>query len=68
MNVDLRQAIIQRVQGKTNEELHEVIQDSVDGEERALPGLGVLFELIWKNSEQQLQDTLVTHLKEGLAT
>jgi len=66
MNVSLRQAIIQRVQGKSNEELIGVIQDSMDGQEQVLPGLGVLFELIWKNSEVQLQETLVTHLQQGL--
>ncbi|CAG7650502.1 Small, acid-soluble spore protein I [Paenibacillus solanacearum] len=67
MNLNLRQAIIQRMQDKNNEELQDVIEDSIDGEERVLPGLGVLFEIIWKHSEAGLQDQMVTTLKEHLA-
>lgn len=66
MNLNLRQAIIQRVQNKTNEELTDVIAGSIDSDERALPGLGVLFEIIWQHSDektqQQLVDTLSKHL------
>ena len=68
MNLNLRQAIIQRVNNKTTEELFEVIEDSVDGDERALPGLGVLFEVIWKNCEQSTQSSLVKTLQEHLQT
>ncbi|MCZ8522833.1 MULTISPECIES: small acid-soluble spore protein SspI [Paenibacillus] len=67
MNLNLRQAIVQRVHDKSDEEIFEIIADSVDGEERVLPGLGVLFEIIWKNSESDLQNQLVTTLKEHLA-
>ncbi|WP_426451537.1 small acid-soluble spore protein SspI [Paenibacillus sp. S-38] len=67
MNLNLRQAIVQRVTDKTDEEIFEIIADSVDGEERVLPGLGVLFEIIWKNSESDVQNQLVTTLREHLA-
>lgn len=52
MELDLRQAIVQRVQGKEDEELTDIIESSIDSEEMALPGLGVLFEMIWKNSTE----------------
>lgn len=67
MNLNLRQAILQRMHDKNNDELLEVIEDSIDGEERVLPGLGVLFEIIWKHSETDVQHKLVTTLKEHLA-
>ncbi|AEI42107.1 small acid-soluble spore protein SspI [Paenibacillus mucilaginosus] len=67
MNLNLRQAIVQRVTDKTDEEIFEIIADSVDGEERVLPGLGVLFEIIWKNSGSDVQNQLVTTLREHLA-
>ncbi|GGA06884.1 small, acid-soluble spore protein I [Paenibacillus marchantiophytorum] len=66
MNITLRQAIVQRVQNKSNDELQEVIEDSIGGEERVLPGLGVLFEIIWQHSESNIQNQLVETLKDHL--
>jgi len=66
MNLTLRQAIIERVKNKTEEELIEVIQGSVDNDERALPGLGVLFEIIWNNSKEATQRELVATLQQHL--
>jgi small acid-soluble spore protein I (minor) len=67
MILDLRQAIIKRVNNKSDEEVYSIINDSIGGDDKALPGLGVLFEIIWENSEKQLQDrmvsVLVSHLK-----
>lgn len=66
MNMNLRQAIVDRVQDKDNTELMEVVQSSIDNDERTLPGLGVLFEIIWKNTDEQLHEQLITSLKSGL--
>lgn len=55
--LSLRQAIFfKRVEGRSNEELVQIIQDSIDAEEKVLPGLGVLFEMIWKNSDTALRE------------
>jgi len=66
-NFDLRQAIINRIQDNTKNEIHETIADSCGADERALPGLGVLFEIIWKdsseNQQSQMVDTLYQHLQ-----
>lgn len=64
MNLDLRQAIIQRVQQKDGQELYEIIEDSVRSGEQALPGLGVLFEIIWENSKEETRQQLVSTLHE----
>ncbi|MEW9700581.1 small acid-soluble spore protein SspI [Paenibacillus sp. SI8] len=66
MNINLRQAILQRVQNKSNDELQEIIEESIGGEERVLPGLGVLFEIIWQHSEENTQNELVETLKGHL--
>ncbi|REK75631.1 small acid-soluble spore protein SspI [Paenibacillus paeoniae] len=70
--IDLRQAIVNRVHDNTKEQLTEVIVDSVDHDERALPGLGVLFEMIWKESstseQTQMVDSLHRHLHENAAS
>jgi len=67
MNLNLRQAIIQRVQNKTNEELTDIIAGSIDSDERALPGLGVLFEIIWQHSDDKTQQQLVTTLSQHIS-
>ncbi|SFF08467.1 small acid-soluble spore protein I (minor) [Paenibacillus algorifonticola] len=66
-NLDLRQAIIRRVQDKPLNELTEVIESSIGNDERALPGLGVLFEMIWKQIDEQEQARLVTALHTQLS-
>jgi small acid-soluble spore protein I (minor) len=66
MNLSLRQAIMQRVHDKSSDELHEVIEDSIGGEERVLPGLGVLFEIIWQHSEADIQNSLIDTLHNHL--
>lgn len=66
MELDLRQAIVQRVQGKEDTELTDIIEGSIDSEEMALPGLGVLFEIIWKNSTEAARKKMVTVLQKQL--
>ncbi|MDQ1911925.1 small acid-soluble spore protein SspI [Paenibacillus sp. GD4] len=68
MNLNLRQAIVQRVQGKNDEELRGVIEDSIDAQEQVLPGLGVLFEIIWKNCGADVQNQLISTLKDHVST
>ncbi|GGE01637.1 small acid-soluble spore protein SspI [Paenibacillus nasutitermitis] len=66
--LDLRQAIVQRVHDKTGEELTDVIEGSIGTDERALPGLGVLFEMIWQNSSSPDQNRMVATLYNHLHT
>ncbi len=66
MELDLRQAIVQRVQGKEDEELADIIEGSIDSEEMALPGLGVLFEMIWKNSTEAARKKMISVLQKQL--
>lgn len=65
--LNLRQAIIQRVHDKTADDLRDVIESSIGNDERTLPGLGVLFELIWQDSEPGAQDLMVATLHQHLA-
>ncbi|MCE5171568.1 small acid-soluble spore protein SspI [Paenibacillus profundus] len=69
VTLNLRQAIVQKVTNKPDADIIEMIEGSIDYDERALPGLGVLFEMIWKESDntmrQQLVDTLQHKLHEG---
>jgi len=64
MILSLRQAIYKKMGPKSKEELFDTIDDAVDNDERALPGLGVLFEVIWKHSDKSQKDQFINTLKE----
>lgn len=67
MNIDLRKAIIANVSGNTQEQLKDTIVDAIQsGEEKMLPGLGVLFEIIWQNSNESDQQEMLQTLELGL--
>lgn len=67
MNLNLRNAIIQNVSGNTQEQLEDTIVDAIqNGEEKMLPGLGVLFEVIWENSSEQEKQEMIAALEAGL--
>ena len=67
MNLNLRNAIIHNVTGNSQDELKETIVDAIqNGEEKMLPGLGVLFEFIWNNSSEQDKQEMLQTLESGL--
>jgi len=67
MNLNLRNAIIHNVSGNSQDELKATIVDAIqNGEEKMLPGLGVLFELIWNNSSEQEKTEMLQTLESGL--
>lgn len=67
MNLNLRNAIIHNVTGNSQDQLEDTIVDAIqNGEEKMLPGLGVLFEVIWKNSSEEDKKEMLTILENGL--
>lgn len=67
MNLNLRNAVIHNVTGNTQSELENTIVDAIhSGEEKMLPGLGVLFEVIWNNSSEDEKKEMLTTLESGL--
>jgi small acid-soluble spore protein I (minor) len=67
MNLNLRNAIVHNVTGNSQAELEDTIVDAIqNGEEKMLPGLGVLFEIIWKNSSEDEKKEMLTALESGL--
>ncbi|KGM44879.1 small acid-soluble spore protein SspI [Neobacillus niacini] len=67
MNLNLRNAIIHNVSGNSQAELEDTIVDAIqNGEEKMLPGLGVLFEVIWKNSSEEEKKEMLAALESGL--
>lgn len=67
MDFDLRAAILHNIKGSDEEQLQETIVDAIQsGEEKMLPGLGVLFEVLWNNSNKQEQELLLKNIATGL--
>lgn len=67
MEIDIRKAIINNFKDSTEEDITESIVESIkQGDEIVLPGLGVLFEILWSNSSNDEQKTIVNRLKKSL--
>lgn len=67
MDLNLRNAIIENVSGNNQDQLQETIVDAIQsGEEKMLPGLGVLFELIWENSNGDEKHEMLSTLESAL--
>lgn len=67
MDLNLRKAILTNIATNDQDELEATIVDAIqNGEEKMLPGLGVLFELIWKQSDEQNKQSMVDALEQGV--
>lgn len=67
MDLNLRKAIMANISGNTKDQLEDTIVDAIqNGEEKMLPGLGFLFELIWQNSDEQQKEVMLTNLEQGV--
>ncbi|WP_050616002.1 small acid-soluble spore protein SspI [Bacillus testis] len=67
MSLNLRNAVIHNVSGNSQEQLENTIVDAIQsGEEKMLPGLGVLFEVIWNHSTDEEKKEMLYALESGL--
>ncbi|MGF2617327.1 small acid-soluble spore protein SspI [Rossellomorea vietnamensis] len=67
MGLNLRNAIIHNVSGNDQDQLKETIVDAIQGgEEKTLPGLGVLMEVFWNTADPEEQKMLLETIEEGL--
>ncbi|MDL4840632.1 small acid-soluble spore protein SspI [Aquibacillus rhizosphaerae] len=67
MDLNLRKAILENVSDNTTDQLESTIVDAIQsGEEKMLPGLGVLFELIWQQSDQTDKQEMLTTLEQSV--
>jgi len=67
MDLNLRKAILSNIASNDQEQLEATIVDAVQtGEEKMLPGLGVLFELIWEQSSEQDKQEMIQSLEQGV--
>ena len=66
-NIDVRKYIISNFKDSSLEEIKSSIVDSVtSGDDDPLIGLGVMFELLWKNSSNEEQEIILNNIKKGM--
>ncbi|WP_055105917.1 small acid-soluble spore protein SspI [Paenibacillus ihumii] len=68
ITLDLRQAVVHKMHGNNEAGLREMVEGSIDAQEAALPGLGVVFEIIWKHIDEAKKDELISLLSKELAS
>ncbi|MBM7648871.1 small acid-soluble spore protein I (minor) [Bacillus ectoiniformans] len=67
MNFNLRQAVLNNITGHSSNQLEQTIVDAIErGEEKMLPGLGVLFEVYWQHADENEKLQMLETLEEGL--
>ena len=63
MNIDIRKSIINNFKDISIEELRSSIEEAIsDNEEIILPGIGVLFEILWKNSNDKEKEFILNNI------
>jgi len=64
---DIRNLVLQNLAGSTREEVKGYIQETIDNrEEEALPGMGILFEVVWSKSDANERENMMNKIMEGI--
>jgi len=66
MNIDMRKYIINNFKEDTINDIRTSIDKSIEAkEEETLIGLGVFFELLWNNSDEETKLLILNSIKRG---
>ena len=67
MDINIRKAILHNIKDNSLDQFEETIVDAIeDGEEKMLPGLGYIFELIWSVASNEERSNLLENLDKGV--
>ena len=67
MNIDIRKSIKDNIKDSSNNDIIESIENAIsDSDEITLPGMGVFFEILWNNSNENERNTIIEKIKKGL--
>lgn len=67
MNIDIRNAVIGNMKSMDAAGIRETITDAISTrEEKTLPGLGVMFELMWNQLDETLKNQIVSKISNSL--
>lgn len=69
MNLNIRGAVLHNIKEMNQQQMEDLIQDSIQkGDEKYLPGLGVLFEVIWNHSDTDERNQMIETLHQQVET
>ena len=67
MDLDIRKAVVNNLNNASHDDVETTIKNAIElSEEKTLPGLGVLFEILWKNSSEQWKEDCILQLVKYL--
>lgn len=67
MNISIRNAILQNLNNANYDVVKSTIEDAVTiEEEKVLPGLGVMFELVWNRSTPEFRDNIINSIVDAV--
>ncbi|MBB6513877.1 small acid-soluble spore protein I (minor) [Gracilibacillus halotolerans] len=67
MDLNLRHAIKSNINGNDVSQLQATIVDAIEsGEEKMLPGLGVLFEIYWQQASEDEKQAVLKGLEDAV--
>lgn len=67
MNINIREHIKNNFKDSNEDEIRDSIVASIESnDEVVLPGLGVLFEILWNQSDDSFKETIINYLKSGM--
>ena len=65
--IDIRKNIIDNFKNVSESEIRESIESSIiEKDELTLPGLGVFFEILWKNIDDDFKNKIINILQNNL--
>ncbi len=63
MNLNIRQAVQKNLCGLDGSSIRSTIEDAIQTQEdKVLPGLGVMFEALWKRATEQDRQVILNYL------
>ncbi|MCG0276233.1 MAG: small acid-soluble spore protein SspI [Thermosediminibacteraceae bacterium] len=64
---DIRDLVLKNLAGSTREEVEEYINETIQTkEEQALPGMGVLFEVVWQKSNDNERSSMMDKIMNAI--
>ena len=67
MDLDIRKAVINNLNNASHDDIETTIKNALElSEEKTLPGLGVLFEVLWEHSDTSFKETSTKTILEYL--
>ncbi|MBQ7140623.1 MAG: small acid-soluble spore protein SspI [Bacilli bacterium] len=67
MDIDIRKYIKDNFKDSKKEDIRNSIDASIkENDEVTLPGLGVFFEILWNNSDDQYKEKILDILKSNI--